>query len=669
MQRFICSLIFISLSSLSIIVQAQAAFMDSMVRIDEVEIVKNRKSHIIPAQKLDDKVLESLNSQSVADAIRYFSGVQIKDYGGIGGIKTVNIRSMGTNNMGVFYDGIQLGNAQNGQVDLGRYSLDNVEEISLYNGQKSDIFQSAKDFGSSGTIYIKTKRPHFATSETYHVTGQLRTGSFGLANPSFVWEQKITDYLHLSASAEYTYANGRYKFRYKRLKPNGDIAYDTTATRENSDIKAFRGEVGLFGYTHNGRWNLKGYFYNSSRGLPGAVVNNVFKHGERQWDRNIFVQGSYHTIISPRYQIQVNAKYANDYTHFLRDDKRELYVDNRYWQQEVYLSMANLIKMTSWWDISVSADVQWNKLNADMNNFAYPRRWNEMIALASSFSYKGLKAQMSVLGQFIQDDSKATAINDMSESKSEFSPAAFISWQPYKYRQFTLNAFFKRAFRMPTFNDMYYTEVGSTLLEPERTSQYSIGANWNKTMSHSFFDFLSIQANTYYNLVENKIVAYPTGQQFRWTMLNLGKVKIYGVEVAAQVAAHIERVKFNLRLNYTYQSARDFTDKSDTYYKHQIPYIPYHSGSVIGNITYRGWDLNCSFIYTGERYNAQENIPINYEQPWYTTDMSVGKDFKINKVACRIVGELNNVFNQYYDVVINFPMPGRNFKFILKVTI
>ncbi len=73
---------------------------------------------VIPAQTLkEEEQFQRLNSFSVADAIRYFSGVQLKDYGGVGGLKTVNIRSMGTNHMAVFYDGIQLGNAQNGQVD------------------------------------------------------------------------------------------------------------------------------------------------------------------------------------------------------------------------------------------------------------------------------------------------------------------------------------------------------------------------------------------------------------------------------------------------------------------------------------------------------------------------------------------------------------------------
>ena len=102
---------------------------DSVSDMMEVSVYARRSEEIVPSQRLSGKRLESLSSFSVADAMRYFSGVQIKDYGGVGGLKTIDIRSMGTNHMGVFYDGIQLGNAQNGLVDLGRFSLDNVEEI------------------------------------------------------------------------------------------------------------------------------------------------------------------------------------------------------------------------------------------------------------------------------------------------------------------------------------------------------------------------------------------------------------------------------------------------------------------------------------------------------------------------------------------------------------
>ena len=143
--------------SMALLSSAQSK-LDSLHHLNEVVVTARINKEVIPVQSLSGDKLEKLAAHSVADAIRYFSGVQIKDYGGIGGLKTVNIRSMGTNHVGVFYDGIELGNAQNGVIDLGRFSLDNMEAVTLYNGQKSAIFQPAKDFGSAGSIYLQSEK-------------------------------------------------------------------------------------------------------------------------------------------------------------------------------------------------------------------------------------------------------------------------------------------------------------------------------------------------------------------------------------------------------------------------------------------------------------------------------------------------------------------------------
>jgi len=137
------------LLALAVSAKAQNSQQDSIHTIKEVVITARlTQQEIVPSQSLKGAELQHLNSQSVADALRYFSGIQLKDYGGVGGIKTVDIRSMGTHHLGIFYDGIELGNAQNGQIDLGQFSLDNIEEISLYNGQKSAIFQPASQLAA-----------------------------------------------------------------------------------------------------------------------------------------------------------------------------------------------------------------------------------------------------------------------------------------------------------------------------------------------------------------------------------------------------------------------------------------------------------------------------------------------------------------------------------------
>lgn len=644
-------------------------FLDSVMSIQEVSVVGKKHAEIIKPQTLSGVQLSRLNSQTVADALRYFSGVQLKDYGGIGGIKTVNIRSMGTNHVGVFYNGIQLGNAQNGQVDLGRYSLDNIEEISLYNGQKSNIFQSAKDFASSSAIYIYTKRPTFAPGKNYQVMVQMKTGSFGLANPSVVWNQRLSDNVTMSANAEYTYANGKYKFHYRRLQLNGDVAYDTTATRQNGDVEAVRAELGVYGRLRDGRWNINGYFYTSQRGIPGAIVNNVFRRGERQWDKSAFGQGAFEKKFSNVYSLKISGKFAWDYSRYLRDDEKELYLNNHYYQKEVYVSVANLFAITDWWNVLASADLQWNAMDADLVDFAYPTRWTELGAIATAVTLGRFNAQASLLGTFIQESARSRKAYTAGPNRHELSPAVFVNYSPFDSDWFEVYGFFKKIFRMPTFNDLYYTEMGNANLEPEYTYQYDMGFSVNRNLEHTFFDFVGVKADAYCNYVTNKIIAYPTGKQFRWTMINLGKVRIAGLEVSGDVAAHIGKVNMKLHSQYTFQRARDYTDPSDSFYGDQIPYIPRHSVSVSYNANYRGWDFNYSFIYTGKRYNEQENNLYNFEPPWYTHDLSLSKELNVGQVRLRIVGELNNVFNQDYEVIHNYPMPGRNFRITAKLTI
>ncbi|WP_294140476.1 TonB-dependent receptor [uncultured Sanguibacteroides sp.] len=640
-----------------------------MYHIKEAVVsAKQIQKEIIPVQILSGAALQKLSVHSVADALRYFSGVQIKDYGGIGGLKTVNIRSMGTQHVGVFYDGIELGNAQNGTIDLGRFSLDNMESISLYNGQRSAIFQSAKDFGSAGSIYMVSRIPRFVTGKKYNAKLTFKTGSFGLANPSFLLENRLSTNVNSSLSAEYMYTNGRYKFSYR--KKNG---YDTTEVRKNGDVYSIRAEYGLFGKIREGEWKAKAYFYNSERGYPGASVREEpgkFKNQDRQWDSNFFLQGSFKKYFS-RYSMLINGKYAYDYLHYLSDprlDASTMYVNNHYRQQEIYLSSANLFSLLPGWNLNLSADFQWNKLNADLIDFVYPARYTGLIAIATAIHLQRLNIQASLLGTFVNDKTKVK--NAAAGSKQEYTPTVILSWQPWEETNLNFRAFYKRIFRMPTLNDLYYTFIGNKDLNPEYTTQYDVGITYARNYTLSALNGLEIQVDGYYNEVTDKIIAMPTSNQFRWTMVNLGKVEIRGLDVALQSHWSFSRQwLLDARINYTYQKAQDFSKPGGSYYGDQIPYIPWHSGSIILNGSYKSWELNYSFIYTGKRYEASANIPENEAKEWYTNDLSASKTFLWKKTKVRLTAEVNNLLNQQYEVVQCYPMPGTNVKFTINIEI
>lgn len=229
---------------------------------------------------------------------------------------------------------------------------------------------------------------------------------------------------------------------------------------------------------------------------------------------------------------------------------------------------------------------------------------------------------------------------------------------------------------MPTFNDLYYTDVGNISLKPEYTSQYNIGFQYEKQIEKGLFSSFLIKTDAYYNEVTDKIIAVPKGNgQYRWMMMNLGYVEIRGVDFSGQMTMRLSQdMQFSANLNYTFQKAQDFSDPEDDdpyagTYSGQIAYIPWHSGSAVIRANYKTWDFNYSFIYVGERYHNSSNIRANHEQPWYTHDLTLGKSFDFKKMKLKLSTEVNNVLNQYYDVVLNYPMPGRNYKVILKMEI
>ncbi len=513
---------------------------------------------------------------------------------------------------------------------------------------------------------MRTRKPEFDDGKSYRARLTVRTGSFDLLNPSAIVELKLSERVNASLSAEWVNSSGKYKFRYRRVNPAGEVAYDTTAVRQNGDINATRMELNFFGTLNNGEWNAKVYNYNSERGVPGAIVNNVWRRGERIWDTNSFAQARY-TGTFGRWTTLNNIKYAFYRTHYVNNDDKQVKIDNLYRQKEIYLSTSNEIEILPRWRASVSGDFMWNALDADVYGFVKPDRFSGFVSVATALNLDRFNVQGSLLGTFIHDRIRG---QEAPKDKRVFTPAVFAIGYPLRSRDFSIRAFYKKSFRMPTFNDLYYADMGNSQLAPERVTQYNVGLVYEHRSQTSFLSSVRVSADGYINHVKDKIVAYPKGQQFRWTMLNLGRVRIKGIDATFLLTFNPGRdLYLTVRGQYTYQQAIDVTNPADNYYRDQIPYIPRNSGSVVGNLTWRGWGLNYSWIYVGERYNQQENIRYNYTQPWYTSDLSLSKDFRLGRTSLRILAEVNNLLSQDYDVILNYPMPKRNYRLTLTAEI
>lgn len=632
--HYIILLFFIAIST-----HAQTSRLDSVHTIRDVAVVGVRPHYLTPSQTLSGAALQNLSTTSVADALKYFSGVQIKDYGGLGGLKTVNVRSLGSQHVGIYLDGIRITNAQNGQIDLGRYSLSNMESVALYNANRNERLQSASEYASAATVYLQTRRPD---STAFNV--EYGAGSFGL--------QKLKAYFSfkkfLFVDAEYQRTDGGYPFRFQ------SASEDTVGKRRNSDISFYRLEAAGFykGFTAHA------YFYSSERGLPGPVVRRLsdqWDSTDRQWDRNFFLQATYrHTWGS--FALKTNLKYAYDWLRYLQDPSTNaaaMHCDNHYRQQDLYGSVSAAWN-SSWLSLTASTDLRWSDLTTNVYRSAYVYRLDSKSLLSAIASYRGFEGNIALLYTHIGDHSARSA--QSAAALSRLTPMLLASWHR---RAFTVRAFHKRIFRAPTLNDLYYTLVGNAQLRPEYTSQFDLGVDYKDRHLHLALD-------AYYNRIEDKIVAIPMKSQFRWSMVNFGLVKSLGLSATAGYDRTWGRFSLNANANYTCQRDRDYSSPHDPEYRNTIPYSPLHSASLIVDLGYDGWSLCTSWLYTGDRFALISNNRDDLLGAWQTVDLKLNKRFRIRRHYVQATVECNNLCDSRHEVVKRYPMPGRNWKATLQ---
>lgn len=605
-----------------------------------------------PLQVMDRAGIERLGLQNLSEAVKRFSGVAVKDYGGIGGLKTVSVRSLGAQHTAVCYDGVTITDAQSGQVDISRFSLDNVEMVSLSIGQSDDIFQTARMYASAGALSVKTSTPDFTTSP-FHLKAQLKAGSFGFVNPYLRYEQKLGKRWYTSWHGDYLRADGNYPFTLE----NGNLI--EKKKRNNSDIESWRTELNLVGdIGHAGTLAVKGYYFDSHRGLPGSVVYYNDYAGERLWDRNAFAQAHYKTHVTEKFTLQAQAKYNYSWMRHL--DVNNKYesgrLDDRYTQKEYYLSASGLYSLTDRISFSLAEDYFVNTLDNTIPECPFPKRYTSLTALAAQYRDTRWTATASLLGTYITEK---VGRGDPPADRKRLSPAVSVSWRVMPEHNLRVRTSYKDIFRVPTFNDLYYLRIGNTLLRPERATQFNAGMTWGG--SFSFAKHLSASVDGYYNRVSDKIVAIPT--MFIWKMMNLGEVSIGGVDVNLSADVPLcKKVSLTGQVSYSWQHAIDVTDEADKNYRDQIPYTPRHSGNV--SVALQMPWVNVSYLLTavGNRYDSPQNIKRNLIERYAEQTVSLNRTFTFAACSLRLQFDVVNVGNINYDVIKYYPMPGRSFR-------
>ena len=633
-------------------------------RIGEVTVVSADKNSANPAvspfQVLNRKNLQGLSAEQVGDAVKYFSGVVVKDYGGLGGMKTISVRSMGAQHTAVSYDGIVLTDCQTGQTDLSRFSIENVDLISLSIGDGNSIFQPARVFASSGVLTIRTRRPVFENKERLNGKVGFKYGSYGQKELNVFGAYKISDIWSASLSVLSQKAKGNYDYRLYYGNGKDDF---TVVPRTNNEVRNLRIESALIGQFGGEReLEIKTYYYNSDRGLPGAVILYNPSSSQHLWDRSAFAQAHYEQPLGKTLSVQFNAKLNQTRQHYLNPD----YLgssgaeDYSYRQEEAYASAAFLYKPLTGLSFALATDGALAGMSCNLKDFSEPTRYSLLTNLSAKYVNEWMLATASVLGTGIRE----TTVNGPSaRAIGRISPAFNLSFQPIPgCDKLRLRGFWKSSFREPSFNDLYYSAIGNTALKPENSEQADVGITCALPLKTNQLG-LNFSADAYRNNITDKIMAVPTRNMFIWSMVNLGKVSITGVDLNLEVLKKWGRsTELLAAWTHSYQRALDVTDPTSKTYGQQIAYAPRIYGSGRLQLSVSALKLGYALLYSGHRYVTGQNIEQN-DLPAYT-DQSLSAEYAIPRAFGTVVlrGELQNLADVNYEIVRNFPMPGRTFR-------
>ena len=611
-----------------------------------------------PIQKLAAEQIEKLSVQNVAEAVKFLPGVMLKDYGGIGGLKTISVRSLGAEHTTVFIDGINYTDSQTGQVDLGRFSTDKLERIELLSSGLSDeACLPAKAYLMTSSLNLQTKIGSLSElSQPVSIEANLAIGSFGYTDYGFVSEMKFNPSLFASLSFEKTDATGEYDYTFQ----NGEIAEQLH--RQNTDVHATRVEADLVSeFSEASTLSLKAYTYNSERGLPGAVTVDYYdKSRERIYNDDAFVQGTYNTVFLERIHAKFRGKYGYQYLRYIDPDIAGV-LDNRYTQRELYSSASFSAPLTNFLSASLATDLSQNTMSSKRFE-SKPERLSWLSVLAFKASFYDFELNASLLYSLIEEESFDDAV---VQHRRDWQSAVSMGY--WLTDAVHLRASYKESLRLPNFNEMYYPQFGNADVRPEYTNQYNVGVGLDKT-DVWFFERVSVRADGFRIFITDKIIAIPRGSLFNWSVVNLNRVETTGIELYGEIASRkIGGVEVNLTGSYMYQEALEKTPESSPYWQEvtankQIAYTPYKTASMTGGLEFDKYQLNWQMSHVGRRYISGEQTIQNYLPAYTLHDINAQIFFDFFQYKSKVKLAFTNLFDARYEVVKSFPMPGRGFR-------
>lgn len=543
---------------------------------------------------MDELKIRSVPVNNIQDVLKYIGGIDFKSRGVEGVQGDVSIRGGTFEQTLILINGMRTSDPQTGHHNLNiPIPLDNVERIEILKGQGSRIFGPNAFSGAINIITKKSHSPFLSLSV--------------LGGDNSLYETGIT------ASYPIGIVSNRISFSKKKsdgYRTNTDFDITNFSLQQNITTKLYN--VNLF------------FGYNDKKFGANSFYSNLFPN---QWEHTTtkFINGSVdfsldEFILSPKIFWR-----RNDDDFFLDKNRpnwnRNIHQTNSY-GAEIQSSLKTQFGTTSFGG-EIGND-QITSSNLGEHSRTRGGFFAEQV-------FEPLENFTSSVGFFVYN---------YSGIGWKFWPGVDVSYRLNEHAKVFASA--GKAFRMPTFTDLYYkspANIGNPNLTYEETTNYEVGFSFRQNI---FQTDVSVFLKDGKNLID----WVRANNLSIWRVENVTSVKTYGAEISFSVnvlnwlgSSAFRRVE----LSYAYLTADRSANNFES--KYLLDHLRHQ---LIAGITN---DLPFEILQNWS-FRFQERVNLASQ---FTIDTQLQKRIASFEIFIRAT----NIFNKRYSDFSGVELPGR----------
>ncbi len=647
--------------------------------IPEVTVVGQRPIKEIGVQqtKFASAALKENIALSMADVLAFNSSIFVKSYGRAT-LSTVAFRGTSPSHTQVTWNGMRINNPMLGMTDFSMIPSYFIDDAALLHGTSS-IGETGGGLG--GAVKLSTKPAEANGFGLQYIQG---IGSFKTFD-EFLRLTYGDAHWQVSTRAVYSSSPNDYKYRNRDKKEN---IYDDEMNIVGQYYPTERNRSGAFkdlhilqeAYYNTGRGDrlgLNAWYIRSNRELPVLSTDYASDRSFENRQREATLRG----IVSwdhLRRNWKIAAKAGYIHTWMAYDYKRDAgngtmtpmtrsrsTIDTFYGQAEGEYSIGSrwlfTASLAAYQHLVESADKNIIKQDGNQAIVGYDKG---RVELSGSVSAKWRPTERFGMSLVVREELYGT-------DWTPIIPALFLDGVLSERGNLVAKASVSRNFRFPTLNDLYFLPGGNPDLQKENGWTYDAGLSFaaGKTGKYT----LSGAATWFDSHVDDWIIWLPTPKGF-FSPRNLKKVHAYGIELRAGLNVALSKA-WRLHLDGTYSWTPSINESepmtpADRSVGKQLPYVPEHSATVTGRLSWRTWAILYKWACYSERFTMSSNdITLTGSlPPYFMNNLTLEKGFSFRWADLSLKGAINNLFNEEYLSVLSRPMPGIHFEIFIGIT-